>query len=313
MTSYLVKRLLSVLPTLLLVSMLIFGLQQLLPGDPAKILAGEEQDPNVVAYLTAKLHLDEPLTVRYGYWIAGVVQGDLGESVRTQLPVLSLILQKLPVTAELAFLAMCVAVLIGIPAGIASAVGRGTVWDYAANVFALWGLSTPNFWLGILMIMLFSVHLGWLPASGFVSPTEDLLGNLASMAMPAFVLGNAIAAVLMRHTRSAMLQVMQSDYVRTARAKGLDERTVILKHALRNALTPIITLGALEFGTLLSGAVLTEQVFTIPGFGKLILDAVFNRDYAVVQGVVLFTATTYIMLNLMADMAYFWVNPRLRR
>ena len=313
MTSYLVKRLLSVLPTLLLVSMLIFGLQQLLPGDPAKILAGEEQDPNVVAYLTAKLHLDEPLPVRYGYWITGVVQGDLGESVRTQLPVLSLILQKLPVTAELAFLAMCVAVLIGIPAGIASAVGRGTVWDYVANVFALWGLSTPNFWLGILMIMLFSVHLGWLPASGFVSPTEDLMGNLASMAMPAFVLGNAIAAVLMRHTRSAMLQVMQSDYVRTARAKGLDERTVILKHALRNALTPIITLGALEFGTLLSGAVLTEQVFTIPGFGKLILDAVFNRDYAVVQGVVLFTATTYIMLNLMADMAYFWVNPRLRR
>ena len=313
MTSYLVKRLLSVLPTLLLVSMLIFGLQQLLPGDPAKILAGEEQDPNVVAYLTAKLHLDEPLPVRYGYWIAGVVQGDLGESVRTQLPVLSLILQKLPVTAELAFLAMCVAIVIGIPAGIASAVGRGTIWDYAANVFALWGLSTPNFWLGILMIMLFSVHLGWLPASGFVSPTEDLLGNLASMAMPAFVLGNAIAAVLMRHTRSAMLQVMQSDYVRTARAKGLNERTVILKHALRNALTPIITLGALEFGTLLSGAVLTEQVFTIPGFGKLILDAVFNRDYAVVQGVVLFTATTYIMLNLMADMAYFWVNPRLRK
>ena len=313
MTSYLVKRLLSVLPTLLLVSMLIFGLQQLLPGDPAKILAGEEQDPNVVAYLTAKLHLDEPLPVRYGYWIAGVVQGDLGESVRTQLPVLSLILQKLPVTPELAFLAMCVAIVIGIPAGIASAVGRGTIWDYAANVFALWGLSTPNFWLGILMIMLFSVHLGWLPASGFVSPTEDLLGNLASMAMPAFVLGNAIAAVLMRHTRSAMLQVMQSDYVRTARAKGLNERTVILKHALRNALTPIITLGALEFGTLLSGAVLTEQVFTIPGFGKLILDAVFNRDYAVVQGVVLFTATTYIMLNLMADMAYFWVNPRLRK
>jgi len=296
-----------------LVSMLIFGLQQLLPGDPAKILAGEEQDPNVVAYLTAKLHLDEPLPVRYGYWIAGVVQGDLGESVRTQLPVLSLILQKLPVTAELAFLAMCVAIVIGIPAGIASAVGRGTVWDYAANVFALWGLSTPNFWLGILMIMLFSVHLGWLPASGFVSPKEDLLGNLASMAMPAFVLGNAIAAVLMRHTRSAMLQVMQSDYVRTARAKGLDERTVVLKHALRNALTPIITLGALEFGTLLSGAVLTEQIFTIPGFGKLILDAVFNRDYAVVQGVVLFTATTYIMLNLMADMAYFWVNPRLRK
>ncbi len=163
-----------------------------------------------------------------------------------------------------------------------------------------------------MLILLFSVSLGWLPASGYVSPFEDLRGNLAAMIMPAFVLGNAIAAVLMRHTRSAMLQVLSSDYVRTARAKGLDEHVVILKHALRNALTPIITLGALELGTLLSGAVLTEQVFTIPGFGKLIVDAVFNRDYAVVQGVVLFTATAYIMLNLLADIGYFLVNPRLR-
>jgi len=160
--------------------------------------------------------------------------------------------------------------------------------------------------------LLFSVSLGWLPASGYVSPFEDLRGNLAAMIMPAFVLGNAIAAVLMRHTRSAMLQVLNTDYVRTARAKGLNERTVVLKHALRNALTPIITLGALEFGTLLSGAVLTEQVFSIPGFGKLIVDAVFNRDYAVVQGVVLFTSTVYIVLNLLADLAYFFVNPRMR-
>ena len=313
MFSFLLRRLASLLPTLVLVSMLIFGLQQLLPGDPAKILAGEDQDPQLIAYLQAKLHLDEPLPVRYGYWVWGVLQGDLGESVRTQLPVLDLILQKLPVTLELAVLAFLVAVLIGIPAGLVSAVARGSAWDHVANLLSLWGLSTPNFWLGILLIMLFSVHLGWLPASGYVSPFEDLAGNLAAMAMPAFVLGNAIAAVLMRHTRSAMLQVMSSDYVRTARAKGLNERTVVIKHALRNALTPIITLGALELGTLLSGAVLTEQVFTIPGFGKLIVDAVFNRDYAVVQGVVLFTATTYILLNLMADLAYFWVNPRLRR
>jgi peptide/nickel transport system permease protein len=177
---------------------------------------------------------------------------------------------------------------------------------------ALWGLSTPNFWLGILLILLFSVSLGWLPASGYVSPFEDLWGNLTAMIMPAFVLGNGIAAVLMRHTRSAMLQVLSADYVRTARAKGLGERTVVLKHGLRNAMTPIITLGALEFGTLLSGAVLTEQVFSIPGFGKLIVDAVFNRDYAVIQGVVLFTSSVYILLNLMADMAYFLVNPRLR-
>ncbi len=313
MFEFLVRRIATIIPTLIFVSMLIFGLQQLLPGDPAKVLAGEEQDPQVIEYLRTKLHLDEPLPMRYAYWIGGVFKGDLGESIRSQEPVLDLIVQKLPVTIELALLAMLVALLIGIPSGIVSAIGRGTVWDHAANIFALWGLSTPNFWLGILMIMLFSVQLGWLPASGYVSPFEDLGANLASMVMPAFVLGNGIAAVLMRHTRSAMLQVMSSDYVRTARAKGLSERTVVLKHALRNALTPIITLGALELGALLSGAVLTEQVFTIPGFGKLIVDSVFNRDYSVVQGVVLVTATAYIVLNLLADLAYFLVNPRLRR
>lgn len=312
MFDFFIKRIATIVPTLVFVSMLIFGLQQLLPGDPAMILAGEDQDPTVVAYLRTKLHLDEPLPMRYLHWVGGVLRGDLGESVRSQEPVLHLVLQKLPVTVELALLAFAIALVIGIPAGVVSAVGRGSAWDYAANVFALWGISTPNFWLGILMIMLFSVQLGWLPASGYVSPFEDLGANLAAMIMPAFVLGNAIAAVLMRHTRSAMLQVMLADYVRTARAKGLNERTVVLKHALRNALTPIITLGALELGTLLSGAVLTEQVFTIPGFGKLIVDSVFNRDYAVVQGVVLVTATAYIVLNLLADMAYFLVNPRLR-
>jgi peptide/nickel transport system permease protein len=313
MFDHFARRLLSLLPTLLFVSMLIFGLQQLLPGDPAKMLAGEDQDPAVIAHLRATLHLDDPLPLRYAYWLGGVLRGDLGESLRTQQPVLDLVLQKLPVTLELALLAFAIALVIGIPSGIVSAVARGTAWDTAANVFALWGLSTPNFWLGILMILLFSVQLGWLPASGYVSPFEDLGDNLAAMIMPAFVLGNAIAAVLMRHTRSSMLQVLSADYVRTARAKGLNERTVVLKHALRNALTPIITLGALEFGTLLSGAVLTEQVFTIPGFGKLIVDAVFNRDYAVVQGVVLVTASAYMLLNLLADLAYVMVNPRLRR
>jgi peptide/nickel transport system permease protein len=312
MGRFLAHRLAAIIPTLFLVSVLIFGLQQLLPGDPAIILAGEDQDPNVVAYLREKLHLDKPLPVQYGYWVGGVLKGNLGESLRIQKPVTELILEKLPVTIQLAVMAMLIALIIGISAGILSAVLKDTAWDYAANVFALWGLSTPNFWLGILLILLFAVQLGWLPASGYVSPFEDLKANLSAMIMPAFVLGNAIAAVLMRHTRSAMLQVLSSDYVRTARAKGLDERVVVLKHALRNALIPIITLGALEFGTLLSGAVLTEQVFTIPGFGKLIVDAVFNRDYLVVQGVVLFTATVYITLNLLADVAYFVVNPRMR-
>lgn len=312
MGKYLARRLASILPTLFFVTILIFGLQQLLPGDAAVVLAGEDQDPGVIAHLREKLHLDKPFPVRYAYWLGGVVQGDLGESLRIQKPVTELILEKLPVTIQLAVMAMLIALAIGITAGVVSAVLKGTALDYAANVFALWGLSTPNFWLGIMLILLFSVQLGWLPASGYVSPFEDLKANLASMIMPAFVLGNAIAAVLMRHTRSAMLQVLNSDYVRTARAKGLHERVVVLKHALRNAMVPIITLGALEFGTLLSGAVLTEQVFSIPGFGKLIVDAVFNRDYAVVQGVVLFTATAYITLNLLADMAYFLVNPRMR-
>ncbi len=312
MLNYLVQRLATIVPTLFFVSILIFGLQQLLPGDPALILAGEDHDPTVIAHLRSTLHLDDPFPVRYAYWAGGVLRGDLGESQRIKKPVLDLILEKLPVTLELACIAIVIALVIGVTAGIVSAVAKDTFWDYAANVFALWGLSTPNFWLGIMLILLFSVTLGWLPASGYVSPFEDLRGNLAAMIMPAFVLGNAIAAVLMRHTRSAMLQVLSSDYVRTARAKGLDERVVVLKHALRNALIPVITLGALEFGTLLSGAVLTEQVFSIPGFGKLIVDAVFNRDYAVVQGVVLFTATAYIALNLLADVAYFLVNPRLR-
>ena len=312
MFAFLVRRVAIIVPTLIFVSILIFCLQQLLPGDPAVVLAGEDRDPSVVAYLREKMHLDAPLPMRYLYWIEGVLHGDLGESLRLQKPVLDLIVEKLPVTLELAGFAIAIALVIGIPAGIVSAVKRGSAWDYAANVVALWGLSTPNFWLGIMMILLFSVTLGWLPASGFVSPFEDWRANLAALLMPAFVLGNAIAAVLMRHTRSAMLQVLSSDYVRTARAKGLPETGVILKHALRNALIPVITLGALELGTLLSGAVLTEQVFTIPGFGKLIVDAVFNRDYAVVQGVVLFTATAYILLNLFADILYVIVNPRIR-
>src|SRR5438132_3826745 len=284
MLNYLLQRLATIIPTLFFVSVLIFGLQQLLPGDPAIMLAGEDKDPNVVAYLRAKFHLDEPLPVRYWHWFSGVLQGDLGESVRIQKPVMELILEKLPVTIQLAAMAIVIALVIGITAGVISAVKKDTWWDYGANVFALWGLSTPNFWLGILLILFFAVRLGWLPASGYVSPFEDLRANLASMIMPAFVLGNAFAAVLMRHTRSAMLQVLSSDYVRTARAKGLDERVVVLRHALRNALTPVITLGALGFGELLGGTVLTETVFTIPGFGKLIVDAVFNRDYAVVQG-----------------------------
>ena len=312
MLVFLVRRLLEIIPTLILVSMLIFGLQQLLPGDPALIMAGEERDPAVLEQIREQYRLNDPIPVQYFYWMKGVLSGNLGESMRLKASVGSLVAAKLPVTLQLAGMALLIALCIGIPAGIVSAVKKETAWDYGANLLALWGLSTPNFWLGILMIFLFSVTLGWLPASGYVRPGEDWKASLATTIMPAFVLGNALAAVLMRHTRSAMLQAMGADYVRTARAKGLAEGRVVLKHALRNAMTPVITLLALDFGTLLSGAVLTEQIFTIPGFGKLIVDSVFNRDYAVVQGVVLVTASTYILLNLLADVAYVLVNPRLR-
>jgi peptide/nickel transport system permease protein len=312
MTAFLLRRIALIVPTLFFVSVLIFGLQQLLPGDPALAMAGEDADPQVIAFLRQKCHLDQPLPVRYALWIEGVAHGDFGESIRIKRPVRDLIVEKLPVTGELAGLAMLVAIAIGVPMGILAAVKHDTAVDYGATMVALWGISMPNFWLGILLIMLFSVTLGWLPASGFVMPSESLKQNLLTLIMPAFVLGNAIAAVMMRHTRSAMIQVMSADYVRTARAKGLSQVSVVLRHALRNALIPVVTLGALEFGALLSGAVLTEQVFTIPGFGKLIVDAVFNRDYAVVQGVVLCTAFAYIMLNLFADIAYVLINPRLR-
>jgi len=312
MITFLLRRLALVLPTLFFVSVLVFGLQHLLPGDPALAMAGEDRDPAVIAFLRQKYHLDEPFPVRYLLWVKGVLAGDLGESIRIKRPVRDLVLEKLPVTAELAALAIAIALSIGLPMGILAAVKNDSAVDYVATVVALWGRSIPNFWLGILLILVFSVEWGLLPASGFVSPAESLSRNLATLIMPAFVLGNAIAAVMMRHTRSAMLEVLSADYVRTARAKGLSETRVVLHHALRNALMPVITLGALEFGELLSGAVLTEQVFTIPGFGKLIVDAVFNRDYAVVQGVVLCTALAFILLNLFADVAYALVNPRLR-
>jgi len=312
MTRIILRRMMVAVPTIILVSMLVFALQKLLPGDPVLTMAGEERDPAVLEYLRDKYRLNDPIPVQYFAWIGQVVQGDFGISLRTDAPVTELIAQKLPVTIQLAAMAMVFALLIGIPAGIIAAVRKGTTVDYAANIFALSGLSIPNFWLGIMLILLVSVEWRLLPASGYVSPSQDLWLSLKTMLMPSFVLGNALAATLMRHTRSAMLGVLRSDYIRTARAKGLLGPAVVLKHAFRNALVPIVTLVTLLFGELLAGAVLTEQVFTIPGFGKLIVDAVFNRDYAVVQGVVLCTAIGFIVMNLLADVLYILINPRLR-
>ncbi len=313
MRGHLGLRLLQVLPTIVLVSFLVFSLQQLMPGDPASVLAGEQRgDPAVMAQIRAELWLDRSFLVQYLHWVGGVLHGDLGRSWRINEPVSHLVMTKLPVTLQLASMAFVIALAIGVPAGVLSAVYRNTWWDYLINLVGLAGLSTPNFWLGIMLILLVSVHLGWLPPSGYVPLTEDWRQSLATTIMPAFVLGNAIAAIFMRHTRSAMLAALEQDYVRTARAKGLRESVVVVRHAFRNALVPVVTLGALELGQLLSGAVLTEQVFSIPGFGKLVVDAVFNRDYPVVQGVVLVTATLYILLNLLADVLYVLINPRMR-
>jgi peptide/nickel transport system permease protein len=312
MRRFLALRMAQIPPTILIVSMLVFGLQQLMPGDPAIALAGEEGSPEVIAQIRDELWLDRPVPVQYLHWLGRLAHGDLGRSWRTREPVAHLVVTKLPVTLQLAGMAFTMAVLIGVPAGIIAAVRQDSVWDYLASFIGLAGLSTPNFWLGIMLILLISVQLGWLPPSGYVSLGEDWRMSLATTIMPAFVLGNAIAAILMRHTRSAMLTALAQDFVRTARAKGLPEHVVVLRHALRNALIPVVTLGMLELGTLLSGAVLTEQVFSIPGFGKLIVDSVFNRDFPVVQGVVLVTALLYIALNLLADVLYVLINPRLR-
>ncbi|MDY0937806.1 ABC transporter permease [Pseudomonas viridiflava] len=312
MLMFILRRLLSAIPTLILVSLFVFTLQKLLPGDPVLAMAGEERDPAVMEYLRDKYRLNDPIPLQYLNWIGNVLTGDFGTSLRTEQPVTTLLASKLPVTLELAVLALLIALLIGIPTGIISAVRKGTAVDYGANVVALSGISIPHFWLGILLIMVFAVKLQWLPASGFVPVGEDLGQNLKTLVLPAFVLGAGLSGILMRHTRSAMLEVLRTDYVRTARAKGLLPRTVILKHALRNALMPIVTLTTLLFGELLGGAVLTEQVFSIPGFGKMIVDAVFNRDYAVVQGVVLCVALGFLLLNMLADVLYRMINPRLR-
>lgn len=306
------SRLGSILATLFLLSVAVFCLQLLLPGDIASVLAGEDRSPETLAAIRERFGLDQPIPIQYVRWLANALQGDLGMSMRFNQPVSALVLSKLPVTFQLATMALVFAILMGVTAGIFAAVYAGTVIDQGLGLFSVLGFSIPNFWLGIILIMVVSVQWGLLPASGYVSPFVDPWQSFITMLMPAFVLGSQLAAVLMRHTRSAMIEVLQADYVRTALAKGMPRHRIILKHALRNALVPVVTLGALEFGQLLGGSVLTEFVFTIPGIGKLLVDSVFNRDYPVVQAVVMCSGLIYIGLNLLADGAYVVLDPRTR-
>jgi peptide/nickel transport system permease protein len=309
---FLVQRAFISIITLLLITLIVFTGVRLIPGDPARVMGGTDADPAGLEEIRQKYGLRDPIPVQYLRWLGLLVRGDLGESIRTREPVTRIVALKLPITLELAGAALLVALTIALPTGVLAAVRRNTVWDYLASGVSLFGVSIPNFWLGIMLILVLSVQLGWLPASGFVPLLQDPVGNTRRMLMPAFVLGVALAAVLMRQTRNSMIEVLSADYIRTARSKGLAPPAVVFRHAIRNGLIPVVTIIGLQVGALISGAVVTEQIFVVPGFGRLIVEAVFTRDYPLVQGVVLITASAYVLINLLVDIAYSLLNPRIR-
>jgi peptide/nickel transport system permease protein len=311
MGGFLLRKVGAALIVLLLASMLVFGGVRALPGDPALALGAEDRDPAVMAQIRHKYHLDEPVPVQYVRWLGLALRGDLGVDQR-QLPVAHTIVTRIPITLELAALAILIGSVIGLSAGIIAAVRRGKASDYAATSFALVGLSVPHFWLGIMMIIVFAVDRHWLPAGGYVPLTQDPIENLRHLLMPAIVLGTGLSAVLMRQMRSSMLSSLDADYVRTARAKGLSEWSVVGKHALRNSLITVTTVIGLQLGALISGAVITEQIFGIAGFGRLTIDAINQRDYTLLQGVVLVAAVGYVVVNLGVDLLYSFLNPRIR-
>lgn len=312
MLDFLLQRVAISIVTLLVISLVVFTGVRLIPGDPARVMGGTDADPAGLAEIRAKYGLDDPVPLQYLRWLGLALRGDLGESIRTREGVVRTVAAKLPITIELAGLSLLIALAIAIPAGVFSAVRRNTIWDLLANGVSLCGLSVPSFWLGIMLILLFSVRLRLLPASGFVPLFQDPLANLERMIMPAFVLGAGLAAVLMRQTRNSMIEVMSADYIRTAYSKGLAGRAVVFRHAIRNGLIPVVTILGLQTGALMGGAVVTEQIFVVPGFGRLIVEAVFTRDYPMVQGVVLITASAYVLINLLVDVAYSLLNPRIR-
>jgi ABC-type dipeptide/oligopeptide/nickel transport system permease component len=304
MHRYLFRRLLLTIPVLVGVATLVFSLIHFIPGDPAQAMLGEGAAPEDVAQLRARLGLDKPLLVQYGAFLQGLVRGDLGVSLRNDQPVLQQILERMPATAELAFASMAVAVLIAIPLGIIAAVWRGTAIDHGAMTLSLVGISVPNFWLGPLLAIVFAVELGWLPVGG--------RGTLAHLVLPAATLGAALAAILARMTRASLLEELREPYVLAARAKGVSRSRAILHHAFRNSLIPIVTILGLQFGVVLTGAVITETIFAWPGIGRLLIQSISFRDYPTVQGCVLLIAVTYVGVNLVTDLTYGFLDPRIR-
>lgn len=312
MQGFLIWRIVGLVPILFGTSLVVFFLVRLIPGDPATALLGMEATDEAIAALRERLSLDQPLVTQYLTWIGNILAGDFGRSIQGGREVLPLLLTALLPTLWLSLAALAVSLIIAIPAGVISATRRDSPSDYAASFFALCGLSMPSFWLGVLLILMFSIHLPILPASGYVSPSEDFAAFLRHLVLPAVTLGTALAAAVMRMTRSAMLDVLRADFVRTARSKGLSARAVIWRHAFRNAQIPIITLLGIQLGQLLGGVVITETVFSWPGIGKVTVDAIFARDYVVVQGAVLLTATLFVLINLATDVVYTLIDPRLR-
>ena len=312
MTRYVATRVASLIPILLGTSIVAFFLIRLVPGDPAIALLGLEADETAIAALRRQLALDQSVVVQYVSWLGHILAGDFGRSIQGGRDVFSMLLDALAPTAILAVAALTVSLVISIPAGIIAATRRNSALDYIASFIALCGLSMPSFWLGILLILAFSISIPLFPASGYVSPLLDPGAHLRHLVLPALTLGAALAAATMRMTRATMLEVLRADYVRTARAKGLPRRSVIWGHALGNARIPIVTLVGIQLGQLLGGVVITETVFSWPGIGKLTVDAIFARDYPVVQGAVLLTATLFVLINLATDLIYTVLDPRVR-
>jgi len=312
MLSYILRRIAAGLPVLFGISLLAFFLVRVVPGDTVTVMLGNQYNEAMAEALRAKYGLDQPVIVQYVIWLKGILSGDFGQSSVNAQPVVSAIIERLPVTLELTAISLLFAVFIGIPLGVWAAVRRNSLVDYCASFFGLIGISVPGFWLGTLFILFFSLKLGWLPSGGFTYLWVDPVANLKCMVMPGIALGTAVSAVVMRMSRSAMLEVIEQEYIKMAKAKGVPEFLLTFRHALKNALVPIITILGLQVGSLLGGSVVIEQVFSLPGIGQLALSAITERDYPMMQGTIMFIATTFLVINLLVDVLYAFINPRIR-
>lgn len=312
MKHYVIRRVAAFAVTLLFVSALVFVVVRVLPGDPAELILGTERSPDVAERLRRSLGLDRPLAIQYVEWLAGAVRGDLGTSIQYDVPVGRLIVSRLPVTLPLTLLAAGFMIAVAVPLGVYAATRYRRTADYLAMMLSQLGIAVPSFWSGLLLILFFSVHLGWFRSGGFEGWTSGLWPGLKSLLLPALALGLFQSAVLVRATRSAVLDVMREDFVRTARAKGLPEPRVIALHTLRNAMIPIITVVGLQLGQLMAGSIVLESVFVLPGLGRLALGAISARDLPVVQGVTLFVAAAIVFINFAVDIAYAWIDPRIK-